>query len=77
MKHFVKFLFTIALILVASFAKAQDAVMADGLRSEGKIYVVVLIIMIVLFGLIAYLFLMDRKLNRIERQIKDKLQTKR
>lgn len=77
MKHSAKLLLIIAFMFSATFAKAQDAAMADGLRSEGKIYVVVLIIMIVLFGLIAYLFLMDRKLNRIEQQIKEKWQTKR
>ena len=77
MKSSVKYLFSILLTFVTILTHAQDAQMADGLRAEGKIYVVVLIIMIVLFGLIAYLFLMDRKLNRIERQINDKIQTKR
>jgi hypothetical protein len=77
MKNSAKYFFTLLLMFVAALANAQDAQMADGLRSEGKIYVVVLIIMIVLLGLIAYLFLMDRKLNRIERQINDKVQTKR
>jgi CcmD family protein len=77
MKNSAKYLFALLLMTTAPLANAQDAAMADGLRSEGKIYVVVLIIMIVLFGLIGYLFLMDRKLNRIERQIREKLQTKR
>jgi len=77
MKNSAKYLFALIFALMTTLANAQDATMADGLRSEGKIYVVVLIIMIVLFGLIAYLFLMDRKLNRIEQQIKEKLQTKR
>lgn len=77
MKNSAKLLLTLAFAMVSTFSHAQDAAMADGLRSEGKIYVVVLIIMIVLFGLIAYLFLMDRKLNKLEQQVKEKLQTKR
>ncbi|HEY0655328.1 MAG TPA: CcmD family protein [Chryseosolibacter sp.] len=48
---------------------AQDAEMADGMRASGKIYVVVGIILIVLVGLIAYLFLLDKKLTRLENQL--------
>jgi hypothetical protein len=77
MKNSAKYFFALMFTLITTLTNAQDAAMADGLRSEGKIYVVVLIIMIVLFGLIGFLFLMDRKLNRIEQQIKEKLQTKR
>jgi len=48
----------------------QDQVqMADNLRAEGKIYVVVAIILIILAGLIFYLFLMDRKVNKLEKLI--------
>jgi CcmD family protein len=44
--------------------------MADTLRTEGKIYVIVGIILIVLAGLFVYLFLLDRKVSRIEREVK-------
>lgn len=40
--------------------------MADVMRSNGKIYVVVAIIVIVLVGLVAYLFTLDRKITRLE-----------
>lgn len=46
--------------------------MADVMRSEGKIYVVVAIILIILAGLIAYLFLLDRKLSRMEKRMEEK-----
>lgn len=47
--------------------KAQtEPEMADGMRSEGKIYVVVAIILIVLSGLVIYLFMLDRKVKRLE-----------
>jgi hypothetical protein len=63
-------------MLVANLGMAQQAEMADGLRAEGKIYVVVLMILIVLAGLITYLFLIDRKLAKMERLLDEKKQTK-
>lgn len=50
---------------------AQEAEMADTMRSNGKIYVVVGIIMIVLLGLIAYLFMLDRKVRKLEKRLKN------
>ncbi len=55
-----------------SFAQSEDAAnveMADTLRSEGKIYVVVLVIGIVFTGLLIYAVNTDRKLTRIEKEI--------
>lgn len=49
---------------------AQDVEMADTMRSEGKIYVIVAIILIVLAGLIFYLFTLDRKIKKIENSLK-------
>jgi hypothetical protein len=70
-----KYLFSILFLGLAGVTNAQGVEMADTLRSNGKIYVIVLIIMIVLGGLITYLFLMDRKLDRIEKQLNAKAQT--
>ena len=50
------FLFFLFLIL-------QEVAMADAMRSHGKIYVVVVISLIILFSLFLYLY-------RIEKQIK-------
>lgn len=57
------------IILISQAAFAQDAEMADEMRASGKIYVVVGIILIVLAGLLVYLFMTDRKLTRIEQQL--------
>jgi CcmD family protein len=46
--------------------------MADGMRSNGKIYVVVGVLVIILFGLIAYLISIDRKVSRVEKELGDK-----
>lgn len=72
-----KFLSLLIFLFLSAPAVAQDAEMADGLRAEGKIYVVVVMILIVLIGLFAYLFLLDRKLNKMEKQLNEKKQTKR
>jgi len=66
---------SVCLVIMASTALGQTAEMADAFRAEGKIYVVVAIILIVLAGLITYLFMLDRKLSRLERGIQEKKQT--
>ncbi len=47
-------------------AVSQEVEMADGFRSEGKIYVVVGVILIILIGLFVYLFRMDRRIKKLE-----------
>lgn len=48
----------------------QDIEMADKLRSDGKIYVVVGCVLVVLAGMIFYLITIDRKVSRLEQQYK-------
>jgi hypothetical protein len=70
MDKFIKTLFAICML---GPAYGQNHVeMADNLRAEGKIYVVVTIILIVLAGLIFYLFLMDKKVKKLEKLVSDK-----
>jgi len=69
MEKIKKLLFTLAAILMSVAGFAQPVEMADTMRANGKIYVVVGIILIILAGLILYLFLMDRKLSRIEKEL--------
>lgn len=62
--------------LLLSFAAFSQDVnqpeMADLLRSNGKIYTVVAVLGIVLSGLFVYLFLTERKLSKLEKQVKEK-----
>lgn len=63
---------TLLLMLVFSFVSVfaqqnQPVEMADVLRSSGKIYVVVATIVIVFIGLAIYLFSIDRRLKKIEK----------
>jgi CcmD family protein len=68
-----KSLFTLLLVAaVPALLFAQEQVpMADTMRSEGKIYVVVSIILMILLGLFGYLFMMDRKVTKLEKDIKN------
>lgn len=43
--------------------------MADGMRAEGKIYVVVAIVLLILSGLIGYLFFLDKKVSKLENRL--------
>ncbi len=43
----------------------------DFMRSTGKIYVVVAVIVIVFLGIVAFLIRLDRKLTKLETQIKE------
>jgi len=48
-------------------ASAQRIEMADQLRANGKIYVVVTVVIIILLGLILYVVRLDRKIARLEK----------
>lgn len=50
---------------------AQDQVpMADLMRSSGKIYVVVGVLVIIFIGIVVYLWSLDKRLTKMEKQSK-------
>jgi CcmD family protein len=54
---------------LAAFAEQNQSVdMADALRSSGKIYVVIITVTIIFIGLAIYLFSIDRRLKKIEKE---------
>lgn len=64
---------TLLALLISPLLFAQQEVeMADTLRSNGKIYVVVAIVMLILAGLIGYLVMLDRKVARLEKRLQDR-----
>jgi len=69
MKTHNKYLLLGLFLLINSALAAQDAEMADTLRSEGKIFVVVAIILVIFLGLIALLIYTDRKVSRLEKRL--------
>lgn len=60
-----------AALLLAISAYSQDAEMADTMRSEGKIYVVVAILLVILIGLVVYLITIDRKVTKLEKRLNE------
>lgn len=65
----------LGLLLLSFTAFSQDTnqpEMADVLRSNGKIYTVVAVLGIVLAGMFVYLFLTERNLSKLEKQVKEK-----
>ncbi|MCY1526024.1 hypothetical protein D9M68_610270 [compost metagenome] len=54
------------------FAQDISVEMADALRSNGKIYIVVSCIAIILLGLLIYLFRIDSRLKMLEKKSTDK-----
>jgi EamA domain-containing membrane protein RarD len=55
---------------MSSFAQDTKPQMADVMRSNGKIYVVVAVCLTILIGLFIYVFIVDRKLSRLEKEMK-------
>jgi CcmD family protein len=66
------FILTICLMLsysLITLAQNSNGVdMASELRESGKIYVVVMVIAVIFIGLAIYLFSIDNRLKKIEKQ---------
>jgi CcmD family protein len=62
-------LFMLMMILsITSMAQTQPVEMADGMRSNGKIYIVVAVCLTILIGLFVYVFSIDRKISKLEKE---------
>jgi nitrate reductase gamma subunit len=49
-------------------SQSNSVEMADTMRKEGKIYVVIAVILTIFAGIILYLVRLDRKISRLEKQ---------
>lgn len=54
--------------------KNWEVEMADELRADGKIYVVVAVLTTILLGLIVYTITIDRKISILEKELNQKTQ---
>jgi uncharacterized protein (DUF983 family) len=66
MKAFLLLLVSSTLSFTAS-AQASDIEMADQFRADGKIYVVIAVVSVILIGLFAYLFRLEKKIADLEK----------
>ena len=69
----VALLLPLLLLTQAAFAQANAAEpeMADALRASGKIYVVVLVLVIIVTGLLVYLIRLDGEVSRLEKEVNE------
>lgn len=73
MKIINKYTLLLVCFLLSFAANAQtDAVSADVMRSNGKIYVVVAVLVTILGGMIAYLISTDSKLKKLEKEVENR-----
>jgi CcmD family protein len=57
-----------ALAFITVFANAQTPDNNDVMRSNGKIYVVMAVVIIIMIGFFIYLISVDRKLRKLEKK---------
>lgn len=62
----------VALLLPFLVSAQEEIEMADNMRAEGKIYVVVAVVTIILIGLLLYVWRMDKKISLLESAISQK-----
>ena len=62
-----KLISVLTLLFVAFFSNAQDVTMADAMKENGKIYVVIAVMLTILAGLVVYLIRLDRKISKLEK----------
>lgn len=60
--------FLMLFIAAQLFAQDQKSSFTQSLHSAGKIYVVVICVMIILLGLIFFLFAIDRRIKMLEKK---------
>lgn len=63
-----KIMLLLSVLLITLVSEAQEKVeMADTMRSNGRIYVVVAVVVTILLGLILYVVRLDRKISKLEK----------
>ena len=67
-----KTILSILLFIFPFLSHAQEIEMAEHMRSEGKIYVVIAVLLSILIGLILFLVSIDRKVSRLEKEVQEK-----
>ena len=64
-------LFSVSVLMASfSFAQQKEVEMADTMRSNGKIYIVVAVCLTILVGLFLYVMSVDVKLRKLEKESK-------
>ncbi len=68
-KLFATILFSFSVLMIqAQEAASHKSVMADLMRNNGKIYVVIAVMLTILTGLIGYIIRLDRRITKLEKE---------
>ena len=59
----------VSLNLFAQESVEQTVEMADQFRADGKIYVVVAVVLVILIGMFVYLVRLDNKISKVEKEL--------
>lgn len=67
-----KMYFIISMLVLSSISalaqQTETVEMADAFRADGKIYVVIAVVAIILIGLLVYLISLDKKIGKMEKE---------
>lgn len=66
--RFITFLLSMGILGAKAQGASTNETMASAMRSNGKIYVVVAVLLTILAGLIVYLISIDRKISKLEKE---------
>lgn len=70
MMQFKKIIGSLLFVLLSFVTQAQEkeVQMGDMMRDNGRIYVVVAVVLTILIGLIVYVIRLDKKITRLEKE---------
>ncbi len=63
-----KSVLALVLMIISALNAMAQTEMADTLRANGKIYVVVVVLATIFAGIFAFLFIIDRKISKLEKE---------
>lgn len=71
MNKFTRIFLELTMMMVSVISQAQTAVANepnDFMHSNGRIYVVVAVVLTILLGMFVYLFMLDKKISQMEKK---------
>ncbi len=69
-RNFISLLFWLSSICLS--AQSAEPQMADSMRADGKIWIVICVIAIIFISLAAFMLYIERKVKKIENQLNNK-----
>jgi CcmD family protein len=70
MKSVISIILLVFAALTGFAQEVEKVEMADAFRSSGKIYVVIAVMSVIFLGIVTYLFYMERRLSKLEKEKK-------